>query len=119
MNYKGYEGIVTYDGEAKIFHGDVVGIADVITFQGTSVEELETAFRDSIDDYLEFCKKKKRPPEKPFSGRVLLRIPSKTHKEATIAAKKRGMSLNAYLREIIDEASKNPNSKKTHPRKRA
>ncbi len=119
MNYKGYEGTVTYDDEAKIFHGEVIGISDMITFQGTSVDELEQAFRDSIDDYLAFCKKKKHSPEKPFSGRLLLRIPSETHKEVTIAAKKHGMSLNSYIKEIIDERSKNPKKSSTHNRKRA
>lgn len=117
MKYKGYEGKVTYDDEAKIFHGEIIDIEDVITFQGTSVEELEQAFKDSIDDYLAFCKKKNISPEKPFSGKLLLRIPSKTHKNASMAAKKRGISLNAYLREIIDEASKNPKSTKKNPRK--
>ena len=57
MKYKGYYGQVSYDDEAKIFHGELVGIRTVITFQGTNVEELETAFKNSIDDYLDWCKK--------------------------------------------------------------
>lgn len=101
MKYRGYQGTVTYDEEVKIFHGEVIGLKDMITFQGTSVEELEQAFKDSIDDYLEFCKKKKRSPEKPFSGNLTLRIPSEIHKEATITAKNRGMSLNAYFNEVL------------------
>ena len=52
MQYKGYIGHVEYDDEAKIFHGQIVGLKDVITFQGSSVEELEVAFRDSVEDYL-------------------------------------------------------------------
>ncbi|MFT4551572.1 MAG: putative HicB family RNase H-like nuclease [Chlamydiales bacterium] len=56
MKYKGYAGHAVYDDEAKIFHGDVVGLNDVITFQGESVQELEQAFKDSINDYLNFCK---------------------------------------------------------------
>ena len=56
MKYKGYIGQVVYDENAKIFHGDVIGLKDVITFQGESVGELEQAFKDSVDDYLEFCK---------------------------------------------------------------
>ncbi len=56
MKYKGYNGQVTYDEEAKLFHGEVVGLRDVITFQGTSVVELEQAFKDSVDEYLDFCK---------------------------------------------------------------
>ena len=98
MKYKGYQGTVTYDDEAKIFHGEVIGLKDVITFQGTSVEDLEQAFKDSIDDYVVFCKKKKRTPEKPFSGNLLLRVSPEIHKEATIEAKNRGISLNAFFK---------------------
>ena len=54
MKYKGYEGAVKFNEEADIFHGEVIGTRDVITFQGTSVKELQKAFRDSIDDYLPF-----------------------------------------------------------------
>lgn len=116
MKYKGYQGVVTYDDEAKIFHGEVVGLKDVITFQGTTVDELDEAFKDSVDDYLEFCEKKGRAPEKPFSGNVMLRIPPKIHEEATIEAKYRGISLNSFLTEII---SKEVHQKKTSLRKRA
>lgn len=108
MKYKGYQGTVIYDDEAKIFHGEVIGLKDMITFQGTSVEELEDAFKDSIDDYLEFCKKKKRAPEKPFSGNLLLRIPPEIHKEITIEAKYRGISLNAFLTELISKEIHKP-----------
>ncbi len=64
MNYKSYHGHFNYDEEAKIFHGEVSDLRDVITFQGTSLEELEQAFKDSIDDYLDFCKKLGKTPEK-------------------------------------------------------
>jgi predicted HicB family RNase H-like nuclease len=68
MKYKGYIGHVEYDDEAKLFHGEVVGLRDIITFQGKSVEELEQAFKDSIDDYLTWCKERREKPEKTFSG---------------------------------------------------
>lgn len=55
LNYRGYTGRAEFDDEAGIFHGEVLDLRDVITFQGTSVEGLEQAFRDSVDDYLEFC----------------------------------------------------------------
>lgn len=64
MKYKGYRGVVNYDEEAKQFHGEVVGLRDVITFQGTSANELEQAFKNSINEYLDFCKELKRAPEK-------------------------------------------------------
>jgi predicted HicB family RNase H-like nuclease len=55
MEYKGYIGIVEFDDEAGIFHGEVINLRDVITFQGESVQELRQAFQDSVDDYLAFC----------------------------------------------------------------
>jgi predicted HicB family RNase H-like nuclease len=68
MKYKGYIGHFEYDDEVKIFHGEVAGLRDIITFQGKSVEELAQAFKDSIDDYLAWCKKSREKPEKTFSG---------------------------------------------------
>lgn len=56
MKYKGYIGHVEYDNEAKIFHGEVIGLKDIITFQGSSVKELEEAFKDSVEDYLAWSK---------------------------------------------------------------
>lgn len=56
LQYKGYTGHVEFDDEARFFHGEVIDLRDVVTFQGTSVEELEEAFRDSVDDYLELCR---------------------------------------------------------------
>jgi predicted HicB family RNase H-like nuclease len=69
LKYKGYSGHVEYDDEAGTLHGDVLDLKDVITFQGTSVEEVEQAFRDSIDDYRRFCEERGVEPDKPFSGR--------------------------------------------------
>jgi predicted HicB family RNase H-like nuclease len=58
MRYKGYEAVVEFDDEAEIFHGEVINIRDVITFQGDNVKGLKQAFHDSVDDYLEFCKER-------------------------------------------------------------
>ena len=69
MEYKGYIGVVEFDDEAGIFHGEVVNTRDVITFQGMSVAEIKKAFRESVDDYLEFCKKRGEESDKPFSGK--------------------------------------------------
>ncbi len=103
MKYKGYNGHVTYDEEAKLFHGEIVGLRDVITFQGTSVKELEQAFKDSIDDYLDFCKKLKRTPEKPFSGKLALRLPPEVHAKAAYEAQCSGLSLNAWIKQAVEE----------------
>ena len=97
MKYKGYTGVVTYDDEAKIFHGEVIGTRDVITFQGKSVDEIETAFQDSINDYLEFCASRKELPNKPFSGKFILRVPLDLHRQLYQHAAKEGKSLNVWI----------------------
>ena len=102
MKYKGYYGEVTYDDEAKLFHGELVGMRAVITFQGTTVDELESAFRDSVKDYLDWCKKRKKTPEKPFSGKFNLRLSRELHARLAYNAKKENMSLNSYLNNTLD-----------------
>ena len=97
MKFKNYEAIVAFDEEAQIFHGEVVGIKDVITFQGTSVDELEKAFHESINDYLAWCKERGETPEKTFSGNVRLRIPTHLHAHLSIEAARKGMSLNQLI----------------------
>jgi predicted HicB family RNase H-like nuclease len=103
MKYKGYRGQVNYDEEAKLFHGEVVGLRDVITFQGTSVDELEQAFKDSIDEYFDFCNELGRTPEKPFSGRLILRLPPEIHQKAAHEAACNGLSLNAWINQGIQQ----------------
>jgi predicted HicB family RNase H-like nuclease len=70
MRYNNYAGKVDFDAEAGILHGDVVGIRDVVTFEGTSVEEVERAFRDSVDDYLAFCRQRGERPDKPCAPKL-------------------------------------------------
>lgn len=106
MEYKGYIGIVNFDSDAKIFHGDVINTRDVITFQGTSVKEIEKSFKESIDDYLKWCKEDGVDPEKPYSGKFNLRIPPELHREIAIASTKLNVSLNKFVEKaIIDELS--------------
>ena len=101
MTYKGYEGVVTFDEEARLFSGEVINTRDVITFQGKSVEHLERAFRESIDDYLDFCKSRKEAPEKPFSGNLILRMPVDLHRQIALEARRKGKSVNRYIIERL------------------
>ncbi len=103
MRYKGYTGIVEFDEDSRLFHGEVVGLKDVITFQGQSVEELEKAMADSIDFYLDWCKERGKEPEKPFSGRFLVRTSPEIHSRAAVAAARAGMSLNKYVEKAIED----------------
>ena len=104
MEYKGYIGRVEFDAEAGIFHGEVVNTRDVVTFQGESVSELKTAFRDSVDDYLAFCAERGEKPDKPFSGQFVTRIPPELHRQVNIAASLSGKSLNAWVSDQLRSA---------------
>src|SRR4030042_882232 len=103
LKYKGYTGHVEFDDESGIFHGEVLDLRDVITFQGKSVEELKKAFRDSIDDYLEFCKERNEKADKPFSGRLMVRLPPRLHRKVFICARREGKSLNQWIAEKLDK----------------
>lgn len=104
LTYKNYVGHVKFDDEANIFHGEVINTRDVITFQGYSVEEIRKAFIDSIDDYLSFCKSRGEEAEKPYSGKFNLRLDPELHRQADIAAKIHGMSLNNWIRKVVKKA---------------
>jgi len=104
MEYKGYVGQVEYDDDAGVFHGEVINTRDTITFQGTSVKELRKAFRDSIEDYLAFCKERGEEPEKPFSGQFVTRISADLHRRVNLAAALAGKSLNAWVTEQLENA---------------
>lgn len=101
MKYKGYEGSISFDDDAEIFHGEVINTKDVITFQGESVKDLKKAFKESVDDYLAFCAKKGEQPEKPFSGNLVIRIDPELHKKLAIQAKKKKQSLNSFIEERL------------------
>ena len=101
MEYKGYIGHVEFDDEAEIFHGEVINTRDVITFQGKTVGEIKEAFRDSVEDYLDYCAKLGQEPEKPFTGKFMLRIPPELHRKIYIAAKQSGESINAWIKEQL------------------
>ena len=102
MEYKGYQAMVTFDEDLGILHGEVIDTRDVITFQGKSVDELEQSFRVSVEEYLKICEERGRVPDKPFSGRVVLRMEPETHRAVAGAARLSGKSLNAWILEAID-----------------
>ena len=101
MEYKGYIGKVEMDDEVGILYGEVINIRDVITFEGTSVDEVQKAFHESVDDYLEFCAKRGESPEKPFSGKFVVRLPAELHRKAYIQAKLAEKSLNGWVTEVL------------------
>ncbi len=76
MSYKGYEGLVSYDEDAELFHGEIINLRDVVTFQGRSVDELKKALEDSVEDYLAFCAERGEGECQKFCVRGRLTITS-------------------------------------------
>jgi predicted HicB family RNase H-like nuclease len=105
LRYKGYAGHVEFDDEAGVFHGEVVDLRDVVTFQGQSVEELERAFRDLVDDYLDFCKERGEEPDKPFSGKLMARLPPELHRKIYVYSKQEDKSINQWIAEKLEQAT--------------
>lgn len=105
MIYKGYNARVDYDAEDEIFFGRIAGIADGVGFHGQSVAELKTAFHEAVDDYLETCRKIGKPPEKPYSGKMMFRVDPETHRRAAIAAELSGKSLNQWAEDVLAKAA--------------
>ena len=101
MKHRGYSGSVEFDPDDRIFHGRVRDIADVVTFQGSSVDELEASFRSSVDVYLAGCEKHGLEPQHPCSGRLLLRLPADVHREVSVAARRGRTSINRWIRDAV------------------
>lgn len=104
IEYKGYRAKVEFDDDAEIFHGEVVDTKDVITFQGKSVREIKKEFKDSVDDYLDFCEARGEEPDKPFSGKFVVRLSpdlhKKIHQESCIA----NQSLNKWVSQALESS---------------
>lgn len=99
--YKGYRASVSFDEDALLFHGEVLGIRDVITFQAQSAKELLKAFHESVDDYLTWCADDGVEPEKPFSGTLSLRATPDLHRKMSDAAARQAKSLNQWMVEAL------------------
>jgi predicted HicB family RNase H-like nuclease len=104
MKYKGYEAHIEFDEEGMLFHGEVIGLQDVITFQGTCVEELDREFHTSLDEYLKFCTEVGKLPEKPYSGKLPLRLSPDLHARIALQAKKEDTSINKWISKTLDHA---------------
>lgn len=104
MIYKGYTARVEYDDRDNIFVGRILGIRSIISFHGETVAELKAEFQHAIKDYLADCKREGVHPEKPASGKLLLRVPPEIHGRALIAAQAAGKSLNQWATEVLQHA---------------
>lgn len=101
MEYKGYSARVVFDEDAGVLFGEVDGLRDVVTFEATNTRHLAVAFRESVDDYLAMCAKRGEEPERPYSGKFLVRTDPGVHRDLAMAAARAGKSLNAYTSDVL------------------
>jgi predicted HicB family RNase H-like nuclease len=112
MKYKDYIGSVHYSTEDEVFFGKVEGINDLISFEGSSVAELKSAFEEAVEDYLELCNLNGKEPEKMYKGSFNIRIRPELHKQAAQRASIEGKSLNQFVEEAIEHYSVRTKMKK-------
>jgi predicted HicB family RNase H-like nuclease len=103
LHYKDYIGSVEFSEVDAVFHGKVVGVKSLISFEGDSVSAIIEDFHNAIDEYLEFCAETGKQPEKPFKGSFNVRIGTDLHRKAALAAFARGISLNTLVEDAIKQ----------------
>jgi len=103
LEYKGYNGSVLYSAEDRLLHGRIVGIRDVVTYEGTNVSALEKNFKSAVDEYLAFCQAEGKTPGTPFKGSFNVRISQDLHKRAVLYAEEHNRKLNAVVNDALQE----------------
>lgn len=105
LRHRGYSARIEFDAEDRIFFGRIAGIADGVGFHADTVVDLVAAFEEAVEDYLETCAKIGKQPERPYSGKLMLRVDPNVHAKAALAAKLAGKSLNQFGEEALRAAS--------------
>jgi predicted HicB family RNase H-like nuclease len=106
MKYKGYTAHVEYDEDDRIFVGHLAGIKDIVGFHGATVDDLEHAFRESVDNYLAISEETGRAAQRPYSGKLMLRIAPDIHAAVATAAKVHGQSINQWAADALNKAAR-------------
>ncbi len=106
MEYKGFKARVEYSADDEVFFGRLLGIEDTVTFEGKTVRELKKDMKEAVDFHIEICEKQSKPVKKPYSGKVLFRLPSDLHAKIAETAARKGKSINEWGKEILESAVK-------------
>ena len=102
IKYRDYLASVQFNADDEVFHGKILGINDLVNFEGVSVKELKKAFAEAVEDYIETCKAVGKDPDKTYKGTFNVRIPQDLHRQAAIQSAQQNMSLNDFVRYAID-----------------
>lgn len=105
MTYKGYTARVDIDARDNVLVGHLLGVRDIVGFHANDVAGLRAAFEEAVNDYLETCAKLGKSPEKPASGKLMLRVSPEIHSAALLAAQASGVSLNQWAAKVLQAAA--------------
>ncbi len=105
MQYRDYVARIMLDERRGVLHGRVENLADVISFEGATVEELQKEFEESVNLYLKVCKKRGIEPKRPYSGKFVVRLNPTLHREIAVAADREGESINRWVERALEQAS--------------
>lgn len=103
LTFKGYSARIEFSAEDECFVGHIAGIKDVVGFHGTSVTELKAAFEEAVEDYLETCLQLGKAPQKPYSGKLMLRLTPEIHAAVATAAELQGTSINQWASKVLKQ----------------
>lgn len=105
LKYKGYQGSVEFSPADNCFFGKVLGLkGTLISYEGTTVDEIRQDFEDAVNYYIESCEKRGIKPAKPYSGRFVLRMSSELHRDLAAAADSTGVPLNDFVKDTLYRA---------------
>lgn len=105
MKYKGYISHIEFDEVDRIFVGHLAGIKDIVGFHGSTVDELEHAFHESVDNYIAISEETGRAAQKPYSGKLMLRVSPDIHAAVALAAQVHGKSINQWASDVLGKAA--------------
>jgi len=102
LEYNGFLGSVHFNAEDAVFHGKIEGIGDLVTFEGESVTELQQAFNEAIEDYIDICEQQGKPVHKSYKGNLNVKISAELHRKARQKSLQLGISLNQFVKKAIE-----------------
>ncbi len=114
LKYRGYTGTIDIDIDENCLHGVIEFIVDIVSYSASTPDELQVAFNEAVDDYIETCEKLGREPQKPFSGTFNVRVSADLHKRAAIQSKALQISLNEVIKVSLTEYLDNLNEQVVH-----
>jgi predicted HicB family RNase H-like nuclease len=103
LSYKDYNGSVVYSDEDEILHGRILGIRDVVTFEGENVKKLKANFEQAVDEYLSFCEAEGKTPDVPYKGTFNVRLSRDLHMRAALLAEEKSVKLNKIINDAVEQ----------------